>query len=204
MSDIRLKGLTGNTPSQINPLREAREKLEEADSLRKQGKLDRAESILTSLVRRHPDYFGAQHTLGLLYADRRDYRRAADHLVQAAIVNPNSWMTLAALAGVYLRLDAKEMAAHTLEQARAIKPKEPAILVTLGEIYSDEHEYELARAAYREALEVEPGMVEAAIGLAYACTSLGQHTEAAGVLETFLKRGVRSLDRTRRIACLGH
>ena len=196
MSEIRLKGLGGaggNAPTSVNPLREAREQLEQAEGLRKQGKLDRAESILASLVRRYPDYFGAQHTLGLIFADRGNYRRAVEHLVQAAMLNPRSWMTHAALAGVYLRLDAKEMAAHTLEQARTIKPKEPTILVTLGEIYSEEREYELAHDAYREALEVEPGMAEAAIGLAYACIALGQHAETADALERLLKRGERSL-----------
>ena len=167
-------------------MREAREQLEQAEDLRRQGKLDRAESILGSLLRRYPDYFGAQHTLGLLLADRRNYRRSVEHLVQAAMLNPRSWMTHAALAGVYLRLDAKEMAAHTLEQARAIKPKEPTILVTLGETYSEEREYERARDAYREAIEVEPGMTEAAIGLAYACIALGQHNEAADALERLI------------------
>lgn len=196
VSEIRLKGtaaIPGTAPNSLNPMREAREQLEKAESLRKQGQFDRAETILASLVRRFPDYFGAHHTLGLIFADRRNYRRAVEHFVQAAMLNPRSWMTHAALAGVYLRLDAKEMAAHTLEQARAIKPKEPAILVTLAEIYSEEREYELAQDAYRDALEIEPGMTEASIGLAYACIALGQHTDAASALELLSKRGAPTL-----------
>lgn len=196
MTEVRLKGLAGIVgaePNSINPLREAREQLEQAEDLRKQRKFDRAELILASLVRRYPDYFGAHHTLGLVFADRGNYRRAVEHLVQAAMLNPRSWMTHTALAGVFLRLDAKEMAAHTLEQARTIKPKEPSILVTLGEIYREEREYESARDAYREALVVEPGMTEATIGLAYACTALGLYAEAADALETLLKRGMGSV-----------
>jgi tetratricopeptide (TPR) repeat protein len=113
--------------------------------------------------------------------------------VEAAMLNPRSWMTHVALAGVYLRLDAKEMAAHTLEQARVMKPNEPAILVTLGEIYSEEREYELARDTFRQALEIEPSMIEAAMGLTYACSALGEHAEAADALEGLLMRDVRSL-----------
>lgn len=176
-----------------NPLREAREQLEQAEALRQARKFDRAESICATLVRRYPDYFGAQHTLGLIYADKGDYRRAAGCLTHAAMLNPRSWSTQTALAGVYVRLDANEMAAHTLERARALNPKEPAVLVTLGEIYSEEREYELAREAYREALRVEPGMEEAALGLAQACVSLGENAEAAEALDDLLKRGVRSL-----------
>ena len=205
MSDIRLRGISGVadiSAKSINPLREAREQLEQAEDLRKQRKFDRAESILTPLVRRYPDYFGAQHTLGLIFADRGNYRRAVEHLVQAAMLNPRSWMTQVALAGVYLRLDATEMASRTLEQARTIKPKEPSILVTLGEIYSEEREYELARQAYREALDVEPGMAEASIGLAYACTALNRHAEAMDALERLLKRNEPSLALLTALAAL--
>ncbi len=179
--------------SKSNPLREAREQLEQAESLRRQRKFDRAESACTALLRRHPDYFGAHHTLGLIHADRGDYRRAIGPLVQAAMLNPRSWSTHTALAGVYLRLDAKEMAAHTLEQARAIKPNEPSILVTLGEVYREEREYELARDVFQEALAAEPGMEEAAIGLSAAFTSLGEHARAADAIEPLLKRAEPSL-----------
>ena len=195
MSKFQVKGtLPGiNVGAPSNPLRESREQLEQAEALRRERKFDRAEAICTALVRQHPDYFGALHTLGLTYADKGDHKRALGLLVQAAMLNPRSWMTLTALAGVYLRLDAKEMAAHTLEQARLLKPNEPSILVTLGEIYREEREYEHACDAFREALDVEPGMEEAAIGLALVSTSLGRHTEAAEALDGLLKRGVRSL-----------
>jgi Flp pilus assembly protein TadD len=176
-----------------NPLREAREQLEQAESMRQARNFDRAETICTALVRRYPDYFAAQHTLGLIYADRGDYRRAGGCLMHAAMLNPHSWSTLTALAGVYLELDANEMASHTLERARALNPNEPTVLVTLGEIYVEEREYELAREAFRQALQAEPGMEEAALGLARACMFLGENSEAAAVLEDLLKRGVRSL-----------
>jgi tetratricopeptide (TPR) repeat protein len=176
-----------------NPLREARELLEQAESLRQQRKFDRAESICTSLVRRYPEYFGALHTLGVILADKGDHRRAVGYLAQAAMFNPRSWFTLTALAGVYLHLRATEMAARTLEQALALKPTEPSILVTLGEIYQQDREYELARDAFRKALEAEPGMEEATYGLALACAALGAPAEAMEALEILLKRGVRSL-----------
>ena len=51
-----------------------------------------------------------------------------------------------------MRLGAREMAANTLEQARLIRPQDASILMTLGEIYRDDREFELAEKAYREAL----------------------------------------------------
>lgn len=180
--------------SAANPLRETREKLEQAEALRREGKLDRAESICSALVQRHPDYYAALHTLGLIYADRGDLKRAVGPLFRAAMLNPRSWMTLTALSGVCLSLDGKEMAAQILEQARLINPRDASVLVTLGEIYREEREYELARDAFREAQSQEPGLEAATIGLALSHLSLGENTEAADALNRFIVRGVRSSD----------
>src|SRR5438067_5395984 len=137
---------------------------------------------------------GALHTLGLVYADKGNYQRALDNLVRAAMLNPRSWNTLTALSGVYLRLDAKEMAAQALEQARALKPNDPNVLVTLAEIYREEREYELAKDAYRQAFALEENLVPAAMGLGWMCAYLGQNADAAQVFEGLLNRGLRSLD----------
>ena len=181
------------TSKSANELRAAREQLEEAEALRQRRKFDRAETICTSLVRRYPNYFGALHPLGLICADKNDNRRALGYLVQATMLNPESWMTHTALAGVYLALDAPEMAARTLEQARALNPREPSTLVTLGQVYSEEREYELARKAFRDALNAEPGMEEAAVGLAHAAIALDDNDEAATALGDVVQRGRASI-----------
>jgi tetratricopeptide (TPR) repeat protein len=180
--------------SPLNPLQDSYMRLEEAERLRQQGKLERAQKQCESLVRQYPDYMGALHTLGLIHADRGHYERALDCLVRAAMRNPRNWSTLTALSGVYLKLGASEMAAQTLERARAINPQDPAILVTLGEIYREEREYELGQQAFRQALALEPHLVPAALGLARICSSIGDHAEAARVFADLMARGVRDVD----------
>ncbi len=179
-------------PGPTNPLKDARDQLEQAEQLRQKGRLDRAEQICSSLLRRYPQYHAALHTLGLIYADKKNPSRALDPLFRAAMLNPRSWLTLTALSGVCLSLDAKEMAAQILEQARALKPNDPNVLVTLGGIYSEEREYELARDAFQAALTQEPDLEAANLGLAFSFMSLGRNTEAAEILNNLLKRGVRS------------
>src|SRR5439155_4689756 len=110
---------------------------------------------------------------------------------RAAMRNPDNWATLTALSGVYLRLGANEMAALVLEQARQLRPQDASILVTLGEIYVEEREYQLAHEAYRQALALEPDLLAAAIGLGWALSYLGADAEAAKVFEGVVKRGVR-------------
>jgi tetratricopeptide (TPR) repeat protein len=178
---------------QTNPLREAREQLEHAEMLRRQGKFERAESICSALLRKYPDYFGALHTLGLIHADRGNYRRAVAPLVEAVMLNPRSWITYTALAGVYLRLDAKEMAAQALEQARAIKPNEASILVTLGEVYREEREYELARDVLEQAVAAEPDLEAAIVGLASVYGTLGENRKAVDTLNALFARRSPSL-----------
>jgi Flp pilus assembly protein TadD len=177
-----------------NPLQDSFIRLEQAEQLRQQGKLDRAQRICESLLREHPDYMVALHTLGLIYADKKNYEQALNCLVRAAMLNPRSWSTLTALSGVYLELNAKEMAAQTLELARAIKPQDPSVLVTLGEIYRQEHEYELARDAFHQALDVEADLIPAATGFGWTCLYLGQNAEAVTTFENLLKRGARSME----------
>jgi tetratricopeptide (TPR) repeat protein len=176
-----------------NPLRETRERLEQAERLRQEGKLQPAIAICEELCATYPDYMGALHTLGLLHADRKDYPRALVSLVRAAMLNPRSWTTLVALSGVYLRLGAREMATQTLEQATKLQPGDPSILVTLGEIYRDEREYALAADAFGEALKVEPNLRPAIVGFAMACTELGRYAEAAAAYEGLIKRGDHSI-----------
>src|SRR6266436_4500959 len=132
---------------QSHSSRQPRELLEEADRLRQQGKLDRAEAICYPLTRRHPGYVAALHTLGLVYLDKGDFERSLDCLVRASMLDPTSWMTLTALSLAYLRLGASEMAAQTLERALAIRPQDASIFASLGEIHREEREYDVAQRA---------------------------------------------------------
>ena len=180
------------TPS--NPRQDSFMRLREAEQLRQQGKLDRAQRLCEALVRQCPDYMMALHTLGLVLADKQNYQQALNYLVRAAMLNPRSWTTLTALSGVYSCLGANEMAAQALEQAKAIKPQDTSILLTIGEIYRDQNEYELARDAYRQALALEANLVPAAMGLGWICSHMGQHAEAADAFEGLIKRGMRSIE----------
>jgi tetratricopeptide (TPR) repeat protein len=183
---------TATPPRGDNPLQDGFIRLEQAEQLRLQGKLDRAQRICESLLREHPDYMAALHTIGLIYADKENYQQSLNCLVRAAMLNPRSWSTLTALSGVYLELKAYEMAAQTLELARAIKPRDTNVLVTLGEIYSEEREYDLARDAFAQALKVEPNFMPAVAGLGWSCSYLGENVEAVAAFEAMLRDGAQS------------
>ena len=185
-----------------NPIQDAFIRLEQAEQLRLQGKLDRAQRICESLLREHPNYMAALHTIGLIYADKENYQQSLNSLVRAAMLNPRSWSALTALSGVYLELSATEMAAQTLELARAIKPQDANVLITLGEIYNQEHEYVYARDAFAEAVKAEPDLLPAVSGLGWAHLHLGENVEGATTFQRMLKGGALTFEPLAALATL--
>jgi Flp pilus assembly protein TadD len=175
-------------------MQDTHRRLCEADELRQHGNFDHAQRICESLVREHPGYMAAHHTLGLIHAAKKNHDLAFDHLSRAMMLNPRSWMTLTALAAVCLELHASDMAALALEQARSIKPRDANILVMLGETYIEEREYERAKETLREAVALEDDLYAAIMGLGFACEQLGQNAEAVKIYESLLKRGMSTLE----------
>lgn len=184
----------GEASTALHPLAEARQQLERAEALRRARKLDQAEKICRTVLKRHPDYVAMLYTFGLVRADKGDYAGALPHLIHAAMLNPREWKTLTVLSGVYLRLGAREMAARTLEQADRRKPDNPDILATLGEIYRDNREYHAAAEAYRKALRLDPSLHEARLGLGSCCLHLGRLSEAADAFDSLLEHRPGAID----------
>lgn len=162
-------------------------RLREAKTLRQAKALDKAQAICADLLKAYPDYVGAMHTLGLIHADRREFEAARLHLSRAAMLNPRDWKILTALAGVYLKLKATEMAMRTLEQARRLRPEDASILATLGEIYREEREYELAVEAYEKAFMLNPALKLVRLGLGRSLIHLARFAEAAGIFNALAR-----------------
>jgi len=185
-------GAIKQAPKSRDPMNDAFAQLQQAETLRNGGKPGQAAAICEALVRQYPDYFGALYTLGLAYIAQARHPQALGCLVRAAMLNPQSWRALTALSTVYLELGATEMAAHTLEQATAINPDDPSILVTLGEIYRADREYELAYQAYSKSLKLDRKLTAAALGLGTSCMQLGKYAQASKILVRLLENGIRS------------
>ena len=173
-------------------LAETAKQLSEAEALRLAGKLDKARRACAGLLNQFPDYPAAHHTMGLVLADMHNYSQALSHLVRAQMHDPDNWKVLTALAGVYLRMGASAMAARTLKQAATLNPGDAGILMTLGEVYRDDREYELAVDAFRNA-DAAGGDGAAQYGLGLCLMELGQMEDAAGIFEDLVAKGNRSI-----------
>lgn len=185
-----------------NPLQDAFIRLDQSERLRQAGQYDKAQKICLALLKDHPNYMAALHTMGLIYAGMSNYEQSLNCLVRAAMQNPRSISTLTALSGVYLELKAPETAAYTLEQARALDPKDVNVLVTLGEIYRAEMEYADAKQVFAEAQELDPELVPASTGYGWACSSLGENNEAVATFEGLLNTGYKRFEPLAALAAL--
>jgi tetratricopeptide (TPR) repeat protein len=176
-------GPTGIRPgASANPHRAA-QILADAETCRRTGKLDRAQSLCESLLQNYPDYVGALQTLGVTQLIKKNYRQALSCFIQAAMLCPKDCINLTNLATAYLHLGARELAAQTLEQARQLKPDDANVDFTLAAVYREDREYEMAAAAYRKVLGRLPTHAEAAHGLGDCCSHLGRVAEAAAALK---------------------
>jgi tetratricopeptide (TPR) repeat protein len=174
----------------------ARNLLEQAEKARKARRLDQAQRACEKILAQFPDYVAALYTIGLILADKGEYRRALPHLVQASMLNPDDASTLTVLSGVYLKLGSGTTALRTLDQARRIKPDDVNILATLGEINREEREYAAGAEVLHKALEIDPEFNAARYSLGICRYELGQMAEAADALERLVRDGVSSAELT--------
>jgi len=175
----------GSVPALFSDrVKDAHRRLTDANNARKSGDVSRAIKLGEALIDDYPDYVAALHTLGLSHLSRSAFWPALSCFMRAAMLNPGDWTILASLAQAYLGLGANEMAARTLEQARAINDDDAEIHYTLGLIYEREREYELATKALQRALVLNEDSSRAAMALGLCQVHLGNQEAAANA---FLK-----------------
>ena len=165
-----------------NALQASHAILTEAERHRRGGELDRAQALCESLLARYPDYVGALQTLGAVHLERQNFRQALSCFIQSAMHCPNDPVNLTNLGAVYLRLGARQLAKHSLQEAHQLRSDNADMLMLLAEVHREERNYDLAAQIYRRALTVSPSHA-AAHGLADACMQLGDRGEAAAALK---------------------
>jgi tetratricopeptide (TPR) repeat protein len=171
---------------QLNILQSAYERLQDAEELRRAGNLDHAETIARQLLDENPAYWGARHTLGLVYFDKRQFNEAYDQLSRAALLSPENPLTMALLARTCLELEQTGLAERWSEAALRIAPENPHVLFAHGEVYRADNEYMRALELYERVLSVDADHIQAKTALCSCLIDLGQHAEAAQLLTSMM------------------
>jgi tetratricopeptide (TPR) repeat protein len=177
----------------INPILGIRAELDQAERYRQSRNHAKARDICERLLKAHPDYSGALHTAGLVYADMGNRERSLQCLSKANAYCPGNPATLTALGTVFFQLGNRDVAARFASEAAEIDSSNAPTWHLLAEVRREDSEYELALEAYQKTLELEPGLKAARVGVALTLSSLGRHAESAHVLEGLLKEDERDL-----------
>jgi tetratricopeptide (TPR) repeat protein len=184
--------MADNTTSD-HPLIKARKQLDEAEQLRRNGKLQAAKKLCEQMIERHPDYYGALHTLGLVLADIGDFKGALGALTQAQAYLPEGTHTLVALSTVYLQMGTRDLAIECIQKALKIGSADAAVYLTLGKILDEEKDYDRASEAYSKAIHLEPNWREPQLLLAFCHENLGDVSASRKILIRRLEGGDKSL-----------
>lgn len=168
----------------------ARKEYERAHKLLKKGKSDEAIRALERAVEIHPEFQKARNDLGVQYVRAGRPGDAASQFEEAIRIDPDAFNPRLNLGS--LLVDRGEYARATGELARAVEidATQPAAHLFLGMAQLKTSQLAPAKDSFRKALVFGEGVPRFAVASYYLGVihaKLGERSEAAGCLRTFLE-----------------
>ncbi len=119
------------------------------------GQTTDAIALLTRITSQHPEDVEARRLLAQALVDERRYEEAVQELEEAHTIAPQDSEITYTLATGYLRLDKLDRAQELYDQVANERPI-PQTQLLIGRSYGNFGHYELARAAFEAAVEIDP------------------------------------------------
>ena len=142
------------------------------------GHAGEAVPYLERAVRRQCDDAGLLGNLAQAYLALGRYAEAGDVFRKASRIAPGTAQFQVGVAAALALQGKLADAATLLEKLSTRFPDEPLVWLNLGNVLHDTHRFEPALEAYRKALELDPGMVEARNSIGSVLHSLLRFSEA--------------------------
>ena len=149
-----------------------------ANQLAKANQPDQAIALLTEF----PNDVGAREELGRLYLTTNRPAEAISEF-QAAVAQSPTPANRLALASALLKNNQPELAAPILEQALAASPNDYDLLMVVGRIRRDRHDYKAAATQFVAATRIKPDSAEAWNEAAAAFVLSEQYPQALAALD---------------------
>ncbi|BBO90724.1 tetratricopeptide repeat protein [Desulfosarcina ovata] len=120
--------------------------------------------LISALLARSDDY-SSHYSLGNLYMDRGEYRKAIVSFQEAQRLRPDYLPPFVNAALAYNALGKYKEAEKSLHLASVIAPESSAVYLNLGLLYGEQRRFEAAEAAFRQALSLDINLASAAYNL---------------------------------------
>jgi superkiller protein 3 len=168
----------------------------------KQKKTAEAERMLEKSIRLFPGANDAWLRLAQLLIKRRDYANAAKLLLEAFDAVPDFDMALVFLAECHFKMGEAGKARDVLSKVTARNPRNVAVLINTGYVYSEASLNVEALSAVLSAKTLEPHNPAAWVNHSIALLALGRLDEAIGVATQAMEFG-NSIYRASSLAVIG-
>ncbi len=166
------------------------ERAAELDSKLSSYQLELAEAYIKAnrgsealpILKKFPDDAGAREESGRIYLAENQPAAAVAEFEAAVKLSPTAANRLA-LATAYLKNNQPELAEPILKQALETNPADYDVLMAVGRIRRDKHDYAAAATQFAAAAKLQPASVEAWNEAAGAYMLAGKYPEALSALD---------------------
>jgi serine/threonine protein kinase/Flp pilus assembly protein TadD len=129
--------------------------------------MDKRLRLLQDLTNRYPQEKQFHTDLGLVYQGLQRYPEAIAEYEKALALDPNFGPALNQTGYAHAQTEQFEKAIDYFERYAAANPGEANPIDSVAELYFRMGKFDLAKAKYREALEIRPDFCQSCYGLAY-------------------------------------
>ena len=181
---------SGNSKPPREKLFEASERLAQAETFRRAGEFRKAKRICEDLLKRHPRYVGALHTLGQTHLDAEEFDQAFEPLSRAQALAQDNWQVLTALGRVKANLGMTKSAISDLERAYELGGAQPPIKLTLANLYWTNGDVDKSIEFYKEILAMGEPDPQFRLALADSLKEVGLYDDAKRICRGLIDEGI--------------
>jgi tetratricopeptide (TPR) repeat protein len=157
-------------------------------SLISSGEVDRAQSVLDSLLRQHEGRADVQWMAGMLQLQKKNRGAARTHFERSLALQPDAIEPLDGLLALELADGRPAAARARIDAHLARQPRSTRLLVLAGRVYSAAKDYPAAERALKSAIDVDAGAQAAYDELARVYAIQGQLVRAVTEVQEMARR----------------
>ena len=135
--------------------------LEQASFFHRTGKIKEAETIYKKIINESPNSFEANHALGAINLQLKNYKEAISWTERALNINSEHYAPYNNLGASYLALEEFDNAIKSFSKAIKLKPDYAQVYNSLGIVYKRLEQYDNSIASYEQAIKLKPDYAEA-------------------------------------------
>ncbi|WP_119344931.1 tetratricopeptide repeat protein [Facilibium subflavum] len=135
--------------------------------LYQQGQLEKAQQMCLLLLKEDPKHYDANHLLGILYYQLKDFSQSEHFLHKAISLNDKDAAIYSNLGRIYAEQHKTEKALTCLYKAIQLNPEYAAAYYNLGQLFLQKNDISQAINYFKKAIQLNPKHLQAYLNLGW-------------------------------------